>query len=489
MLYGTYLGGNQAQEHVDGGTSRFDKNGVVYQSVCGGCGGHSDFPTTPGAWSNLNLSSNCNNIVFKFDFQLIPNAEFSADQTLGCADFTVTLDNFSTQSDSYLWDFGNGDTSTVIFNPTITYTQPGDYLVYLYVTDSVCLLTDTAQIAITVTDAIQLQVQNDVELCSPVQMTFIANSFGTATYFIWSESSDLSNPLNAPQDSVITYMPSGSTVLYVMAGNDGCYQKDSVVVTFVSSSLSLSANDSICAGETAIVTAVSLDPSIQFTYDWGPDSILTPPGTGASVGFKPTTTQYVYVTASASNGCVISDSILIAVSSIANGSVIASANPTLVPEGGQTTLSGQPSGMTYTWTPALGVTNPTMQSTLATVDQTTIYTLSVSDGICTKSDTALVKTFAFICGEPYVFVPNAFTPNGDNENDVLYVRGIMIEGMVFRVFDRWGEMVFESLDRDFGWDGTFRGKALDPDVYDYYLKAVCIDGNESIIKGNISLMK
>ena len=489
MLYGTYLGGNQAQEHVDGGTSRFDKNGVVYQSVCGGCGGHSDFPTTPGAWSNLNLSSNCNNIVFKFDFQLIPNAEFSADQTLGCADFTVTLDNFSTQSDSYLWDFGNGDTSTVIFNPTITYTQPGDYLVYLYVTDSVCLLTDTAQIAITVTDAIQLQVQNDVELCSPVQMTFIANSFGTATYFIWSESSDLSNPLNAPQDSVITYMPSGSTVLYVMAGNDGCYQKDSVVVTFVSSSLSLSANDSICAGETAIVTAVSLDPSIQFTYDWGPDPILTPPGTGASVGFKPTTTQYVYVTASASNGCVISDSILIAVSSIANGSVIASANPTLVPEGGQTTLSGQPSGMTYTWTPALGVTNPTMQSTLATVDQTTIYTLSVSDGICTKSDTALVKTFAFICGEPYVFVPNAFTPNGDNENDVLYVRGIMIEGMVFRVFDRWGEMVFESLDRDFGWDGTFRGKALDPDVYDYYLKAVCIDGNESIIKGNISLMK
>jgi gliding motility-associated-like protein len=145
--------------------------------------------------------------------------------------------------------------------------------------------------------------------------------------------------------------------------------------------------------------------------------------------------------------------------------------------------------MTYTWTPSAGVTNPSMQTTMATVDQTTIYTLTVSDGICTKSDTALVKTFAFICDEPYVFVPNAFTPNGDNENDVLYVRGPMIEGMVFRIFDRWGEMVFESTDRDFGWDGTFRGKALDPDVYDYYLKALCIDGNESIIKGNISLMK
>jgi len=66
------LGGSQAQEHVDGGTSRFDKNGVVYQSVCGGCGGFSDFPTSSGAWSAANNSSNCNNIVFKFSTDVIP---------------------------------------------------------------------------------------------------------------------------------------------------------------------------------------------------------------------------------------------------------------------------------------------------------------------------------------------------------------------------------------------------------------------------------
>ena len=96
ILYGTYLGGQFADEHVDGGTSRFDKNGVVYQSVCGGCGGQSDFPVTPGAWSAQNLSSNCNNLIFKFDFQLIPNAEFTADQTLGCTDFTVTLGSICT---------------------------------------------------------------------------------------------------------------------------------------------------------------------------------------------------------------------------------------------------------------------------------------------------------------------------------------------------------------------------------------------------------
>ncbi len=490
LLYGSYLGGSSASEHVDGGTSRFDKNGVVYQSVCGGCGGFSDFPTTPGAWSNTNLSSNCNNIVFKFDFQLIPNAEFIADQTLGCATFNVVLDNFSTTSDSYLWDFGNGDTSSVIFNPAITFDTPGVYDIYLYVTDSVCLLTDTAMITITVMDSVQLNVTNTVQLCSPVEINLLANSNGTADYFIWSSSLAFLDTLNADiTDSVLTITPPGTTTYYVMAGNIGCSHIDSVEVEFTSSSLVLSAHDSICSGETTIITATNFNPLITFTYAWSPVSIIVVPTTSNAVQVQPLTSQYVYVTASASNGCIIEDSIWIAVSSISSSSVIASASEILIPEGGTTTLIGQPNGLSYQWTPVAGVTNPTMQSTTVTVESTTIYTLNVSDGICEKSDTVLVKAYSFICGEPFIYVPNAFSPNGDNENDVLYVRGQLIEGMVFRIFDRWGEMVFESFDRLIGWDGTFRGKALDPDVYDYYLKATCIDGEESIIKGNISLLK
>ena len=86
-----------------------------------------------------------------------------------------------------------------------------------------------------------------------------------------------------------------------------------------------------------------------------------------------------------------------------------------------------------------------------------------------------MKTYTFLCDDQYIFVPNAFSPNGDTENDVLYVRGgAVVKEMVFRIYDRWGEMVFEGLNRADGWDGTFRGKALDPDVYDYYLKVICI---------------
>ncbi|HYG50180.1 MAG TPA: hypothetical protein VD905_04715, partial [Flavobacteriales bacterium] len=84
LLYSTYFGGNESQEHVDGGTSRFDKFGIVYQSVCAGCGNNDDFPTTPGAWSSTNNSSNCNNGLFKFDFEIAPVADFVTDQFEGC---------------------------------------------------------------------------------------------------------------------------------------------------------------------------------------------------------------------------------------------------------------------------------------------------------------------------------------------------------------------------------------------------------------------
>ena len=69
------------------------------------------------------------------------------------------------------------------------------------------------------------------------------------------------------------------------------------------------------------------------------------------------------------------------------------------------------------------------------------------------------------------------------------MRGHNIEKMIFRIFDRWGEMVFETEDQSIGWDGTFRGEKLNPDVYDYYLDVTCLGGLNEIIKGNITLMK
>ncbi|NVK63682.1 MAG: gliding motility-associated C-terminal domain-containing protein [Flavobacteriales bacterium] len=489
-LYASYIGGSSAQEHVDGGTSRFDKNGVVYQSVCGGCTGVSDFPTTPGAHSSSNLSTNCNNLVFKFDFELIPDADFTADNTLGCAPFTVTFDNFSTDSDSYQWVFGNGDSTSVIFEPTVTYDSAGVYQVFLVVTDSICLLTDTAELTITVYDSLELTTTIDQELCQPIPLDLTAYTNGTADNFIWSSNSSFTDTLNTDlQDSVLSITPSGPVTYYVEVSNGGCSLVDSVVVDFIGSSLILTGNDSICAGELTQIAAQSSNPSITFTYVWSPDSVIQGSNTGSSITVAPLQTQYIVVTASSANGCVVQDSIQVFVGNIPNGAVQATASEYLVAQGSSVTLNGEPNGYAYSWSPTSGLSSPNSQSTTAFIEETTLFTLSVTDGICTKSDTVLVKVFEFICGDPFVYIPNAFSPNGDNENDVLYVRGNLIKDMVLRIYDRWGELVFESYDRSNGWDGTFHGKPLDPDTYDYYLKVTCVDDMESIIKGNVTLMR
>jgi len=491
-LYGSYLGGNQADEHVDGGTSRFDKNGVVYQSVCGGCQGFSDFPTTPGAWSAINESdnNNCNNVVFKFDFELIPVADFTIDDNFGCLPFTVEFENNSTDSDSYLWDFGNGDTTSIIFEPIVTFDTAGVYQVFLYVTDSICLLTDTAEITITVTDSLSLTTIPDQDLCIPTPIDFIAYTNNSATSYIWSSNINFTDTLNPNvTDSIWTHTPTGPMTYYIHAVNAGCSGIDSVVVDFIGSSLILSANDSICVGEQTTITATNTNPSITFDYVWEPDSVIVTPSITNIVTVAPTVSQYIVVTATSGTGCVVEDSIQIFVGNIPNGSVIASSSENLVASGSTVQLIGQPSGLNYTWTPGTGVTNVNAQVTDAVVDQTTIYTLTVTDGICSKTDTTLVTTFDFICGDPYLYIPNAFSPNNDGENEVLYVRGALVEEMVFRIYDRWGEMVFESFDRTDGWDGTFRGKEMDPDTYDYYLKVTCVGGDEAIVKGNITLIR
>jgi gliding motility-associated-like protein len=488
LLYGSYLGGNQAEEHVDGGTSRFDKNGVVYQSVCGGCGGHSDFPTSANAWSNNNLSSNCNNVVFKFDFQLLPKAEFNASGLGGCEDYTVTLTNTSSPSDAYQWDFGNGTTSTV-FSPTVTYTEPGIYDVQLRVTDSVCLLTDTTQITITVLPEIQLAVSNDTILCSPLPLVFTANSFGTADSFIWSSNNQFTDTLNVTvADSIVNVTPGTTTTYYISAGNAYCSKIDSVTVYFIGGSLSLTGNDSICLNDPTTLTASIQIPGVTFSYVWSPMSILTPTAQQNVVIANPLTSQWVYVDANGSNGCFDRDSIYISVGSI-SGAITAQANPEFVVPGNSTTLTALPAGYSYVWFPQAGLSNPYGQITQATPEQTTQYVVNVTDGICIKSASVKVNVLEVVCDRTYVYVPNAFSPNGDLENDVLYVRSAIATKILFRIFDRWGELVFETTDQAIGWDGTFRDKLLKPDTYDYYLEATCVQGEQKIIKGNVTLIR
>jgi gliding motility-associated-like protein len=491
IIYGTYLGGNQAQEHVDGGTSRFDKNGVVYQSVCAGCGGHSDFPTTPGAWSNINKSSNCNNILFKFDFNLTPKADFSADKFSGCAPLTVTFNNFSSTGDDFVWDFGNSNLDSTTFNPTKTFNTPGSYDVYLYVTDSICQITDTAKITINVSDSLLLDVPNVLAMCQPASISVKANSYGLATTWQWSSTNQFTDNLNSsPQDSVLTVTPTANGYYYVKASNAYCTIIDSVEIQFLSTSVHLSGTNKVCYGDTTHIFASNQNTAFQLTYVWSPTNAILSQPSDNHVIVKPDTSMYVYVTATSADGCVFKDSIWIDVNMFSKDTIVASASKNHVLNGEKVTLSATPSGYpTYSWTPTDGLTSPNAQTTDAKINGTTIYTVTAKSGGCSISDTVIVFGGDYACDKSFVYLPNAFTPNGDGDNDILFVRSAVAQKILLRVFNRWGQLVFETENQHVGWDGTFKGRPCDPDVYDYYLKVTCVNEQENIIKGNVTLIR
>ena len=94
-----------------------------------------------------------------------------------------------------------------------------------------------------------------------------------------------------------------------------------------------------------------------------------------------------------------------------------------------------------------------------------------------------------LCEHPVVYVPNAFSPDGDGYNDVLMVNSNNIRDMTLAIYNRWGEKVFESQDPTIGWDGTFKGVSLPPDIYGYYMRCNCREGGSLFLKGNITLLR
>jgi gliding motility-associated-like protein len=96
------------------------------------------------------------------------------------------------------------------------------------------------------------------------------------------------------------------------------------------------------------------------------------------------------------------------------------------------------------------------------------------------------------CTPDYVYLPNFFTPNGDDSNDVLRLRSRFLEELTeveLMIYDRWGEEVFRTTDRFAVWDGTYKGELLAPDVYGFYLRVICPGGEELVQKGNITLLR
>lgn len=275
--------------------------------------------------------------------------------------------------------------------------------------------------------------------------------------------------------AIATNLSAGIYTVTVI-GNDGCIQTQ--LVTLTQPAALQVANTIVpenCSNTDGSASVSITGGTPAYTYLWSTTS------TNDTISNLSAGTYSVTVLDA--NGCSVSTSVNIPSINSVNANAGTSITITL----GQNTTLNASGGGTYSWSPSTGLSCSNCQNPTANPSVTTTYTLLVTDANgCQGTDS--VTVFVDIpCGE--VFVPSAFSPNGDQENDVLYVRGICISSMYFQIYNRWGELVFLTEDNSFGWDGTWRGKPCEAAVFTYVLQATLNDGTIVKKQGNISLVK
>ena len=197
-----------------------------------------------------------------------------------------------------------------------------------------------------------------------------------------------------------------------------------------------------------------------------------------------------YYTITDNNGCVYSDSV-----SVIYSEYIPPVDATVEDDTiylGQTTVvhSTVNPGYQYSWTPPEGLNTPTASNSVAGPLQTVTYYIEIADSNgCINVDSVTIWVRIATCEEPEIFIPNAFTPDNDGINDILFFRGNSVNKLYLTIYDRWGQQVFETDNKKKGWDGTYKGKEAGAGVYVYYVEGTCYGGYSFFKKGNITLMR
>ncbi|MBD3636137.1 MAG: PKD domain-containing protein [Crocinitomicaceae bacterium] len=413
-----------------------------------------------------------------------PTADFNASQTTICEGDCIDFTDASTilgANPTWSWTFTGAATPTSnVQNPTnICYNTAGTYQVELTVTDANGTDTETKVSYITVNAAptVTASASPNDTICSGDQVTLTG---GGASTYTWDNG----------VTNGVAFTPTGTTT-YTVTGDDGSGCTAQATITIVVENCDpLTANwwipsTSICNGDCITFTDSSSGniASWEWTFGGGgtPNTVSNDPN--PTVCFDSTGTFTVNLQI-AGGGDTSNYSQVISVFDVP---IVDATLDTLIDLGGSADLIAVGSSPgSYLWSPSEFVDCDTCAVTTASPYLSTIYTVALTDlNGCTGYDSVDVQV-NFIEG---IDVPSAFSPNGDGNNDVLYVKGIGIETMIFTVYNRYGQKVFESDDQNIGWDGTFRGRDENSGVFTWMLEYNLVNGATGMLKGNTTLIR
>lgn len=396
-----------------------------------------------------------------------PTASITATSSTICSGSSTTLT--ANGGSNYSWSTGQ-PVQVIVVNPTASATYTA------FVSNGACM--DTAIVSVTVNPAPTASVTTTSGIICIGGCATLSASGGIS--YSWSTTPIQTTATIVECPTIAT----GYTVTVTDAS--GCTANASTLIN-VLSTVTVTVNPagaSICAGD-----QVTLQAQGGVNYTWLPGGQTT-----SSIPVSPNaSTTYTVI---GSNTCS-ADTATVIVNVSALATADASASPYTINIGNQTTLNGVTSNGTYNWSwesSTAPLSCSTCQFPVANPTATTTYTLCITDASgCTACDTVTVNVM-LECEE--IFVPSAFSPNGDTKNDFVTVRTPCIETIDFTIYNRWGQVVYHTDDigivnkSNDGWDGTFKGKECDPAVYFYILNVSLIpDSTFKTIQGNVSLIR
>ncbi len=529
QLFGSHFGQDGGVgDHVDGGTSRFDANGVIYQAMCANCSGSftgTTFPTYPLPpspnlpWSDSNYSSNCNLAAVKIDMNFAGVATTIQssiagvlNDTLGCSPVLVSFRDTLQKGVKYFWNFDviaypdSTFVTTLHADTSHLYNAVGIYKVRLISEDSsTCNIRDTSYINIEIADRVVTPkfTFQKIGLCNSTTYEFTNISFPSDATVFNSKSFVWDYDDGSPKDTAnktpvrIHTFPDPGTYFVKLTAIDQRFcntpKTDTQKVIIITNVKAIPAQ---LSGGCSPYTPTFQNNSLNgVTYLWEFVNAATGNIIGTSTDFTPTFTfanegtyKYRLIARNAAT-CNLTDT-----SAYFNFSVLQSPiakfdwNPKPIEAEELVKFINLSSFATaYLWNFGDTSTSTLFEPTHMYAKKG-IYNVSLTafnTSVCAQT---IVEPVLVIASQ-LLDMPNAFTPGKFGTNSVVYVRGFGIGKMDWRIYNRWGEVIFKSTDKKVGWDGFYKGKLQPMDVYTYTLDVEFVDGQKARRTGDISLLR
>ena len=390
--------------------------------------------------------------------------------TLICSIDTLQLNSVGTGT--VLWtpnyNINNQNNPSPLVSPDV----PTKY--YVTLTDpSGCIAKDS--VFVDVKMFVTIDAGRDTGICAGDAIQL--NPISDALHYKWSPSS----PLNNDTAKYPIATPAVTTTFYVIGNIGKCQSNDSVKIRVAPYPGAQGIPDTtICFGN-----SIQFNESGGSMYSWSPAFFLNNPNIPNPIANPDRSIRYI-VTITDTLGCPkpAFDTIVVIVQK-----VFADAGPRdttiVVNQPLQLNATG---GQFYLWNPSTGLNNNAIANPVAILNDNMQYVLTVSTtGGCFATDTISVIVYKVPAG---LYIPNAFTPNGDGLNDVFKPIALGIKQInYFKIFNRWGQLIFSTTQQNYGWDGTFKGHPQDAAVYVWIIEGVDYQDKKITQKGAVTLVR